>query len=676
MSTSRKRGRGIQKKIFDGDRSSPLKTGRSRIVSRDPALKRSQKFPTRTHAISRQAPRHSPNAAAHVNKHREHTTLHQQTSQRHLRDPHRSHVTTQHGPAAAHTERNRGARETGTVHHINTARYTHSHPPPTKHILTTPPEIDHNFSRAHRIVTGSILPVVTEYGKHSSAVWEGSKFWKQFFEASANISLTGYEDPEEEGAGAGAAERGGEEYDSEYEGDTTGTTEYTGSVADEGTGTGMGERAAGQGARWNEANSLSTTDDGADERPTSRLQDELEGSSLLDSPSVNVTGAGRVGKTGAAATGQQQQQGKGKGRKEEAPNTATPKAAGRAAAAPGKRQPQPNDDTDSNSSFADYPSPYEALKRSMDRTTSGTGTTGSSRATSSGPSQPQRQAQTQKHPATPRTGSSHPAPTTTTTPRPSPFKTASKNPADPLLHRVLDKSYRVQATPHTARRGAANPHKQQPQPQPSLKKSTQPCKPQPDLDSSPLSPDIPAPPQLRPDIFGSPKPAKPSTRRPGAAAATPRTPGISVQRSQPANSARKTLFPTTTNTDKPTTAKKDEDEIQIYASDSDDSTSDVFGRSPPRTMQFHVPVPDSRVVRTPAGVASRRIVQGMVGEARVGGGSGFPGIEEGDGDGNTTEEMEMSRGFVVPTFEGDGGDGDDSPSVVRGRRPEEFGEGF
>ena len=36
-------------------------------------------------------------------------------------------------------------------------------------------EIDHNFSRAHRIVTTNILPIVEQYGKHSEAVWEGSK---------------------------------------------------------------------------------------------------------------------------------------------------------------------------------------------------------------------------------------------------------------------------------------------------------------------------------------------------------------------------------------------------------------------------------------------------------------------------------------------------------------------
>ncbi|KAK3905445.1 chromatin modification-related protein EAF7-domain-containing protein [Staphylotrichum tortipilum] len=55
-------------------------------------------------------------------------------------------------------------------------------------------EIDHNFSKAHRIVTTSILPLVEQYGEHSRSVWEATKFWKQFFEASANVSLSGYEE--------------------------------------------------------------------------------------------------------------------------------------------------------------------------------------------------------------------------------------------------------------------------------------------------------------------------------------------------------------------------------------------------------------------------------------------------------------------------------------------------
>ena len=47
-------------------------------------------------------------------------------------------------------------------------------------------------------MTTGILPIVEQYGKHSEAVWEGSKFWKQFFEASANVSLSGYEAPEQD----------------------------------------------------------------------------------------------------------------------------------------------------------------------------------------------------------------------------------------------------------------------------------------------------------------------------------------------------------------------------------------------------------------------------------------------------------------------------------------------
>lgn len=55
-------------------------------------------------------------------------------------------------------------------------------------------EIDSNFSKGHRIITTNILPVVEKYADNSAKVWEDSKFWKQFFEASANVSLSGYEE--------------------------------------------------------------------------------------------------------------------------------------------------------------------------------------------------------------------------------------------------------------------------------------------------------------------------------------------------------------------------------------------------------------------------------------------------------------------------------------------------
>ena len=44
-----------------------------------------------------------------------------------------------------------------------------------KHTTDYSAEIDHNFSRAHRIVTSSILPIVEQYATHSKDVWEGSK---------------------------------------------------------------------------------------------------------------------------------------------------------------------------------------------------------------------------------------------------------------------------------------------------------------------------------------------------------------------------------------------------------------------------------------------------------------------------------------------------------------------
>ncbi|KAF8455997.1 DASH complex subunit Ask1-domain-containing protein [Terfezia claveryi] len=42
-------------------------------------------------------------------------------------------------------------------------------------ITLTLQEIDHNFNKAHRIVTSSIIPVVERFGNESKTVWEGSK---------------------------------------------------------------------------------------------------------------------------------------------------------------------------------------------------------------------------------------------------------------------------------------------------------------------------------------------------------------------------------------------------------------------------------------------------------------------------------------------------------------------
>ncbi|KAG0152328.1 hypothetical protein CROQUDRAFT_70474 [Cronartium quercuum f. sp. fusiforme G11] len=54
--------------------------------------------------------------------------------------------------------------------------------------------IDANFGRTHRTITQKILPEVERYGEASRGIWEGLKFWQGFFEASANVQLSGYDD--------------------------------------------------------------------------------------------------------------------------------------------------------------------------------------------------------------------------------------------------------------------------------------------------------------------------------------------------------------------------------------------------------------------------------------------------------------------------------------------------
>ena len=57
-------------------------------------------------------------------------------------------------------------------------------------ITLTLQEIDQNFASAHQIVTSRILPAVNRYGVASARTWQGAKFWKHFFEVSANVSLS------------------------------------------------------------------------------------------------------------------------------------------------------------------------------------------------------------------------------------------------------------------------------------------------------------------------------------------------------------------------------------------------------------------------------------------------------------------------------------------------------
>ena len=140
----------------------------------------------------------------------------------------------------------------------------------------------------------------------STTTNQDEQFWKQFFEASANISLTGYEEPNEQD-------------ESQY------------------TQTSDGAEEGDSQAIERPEESISTAEG---ERPKSRLLDEVGSSELLDSPSVTVDAAGQK----------------------------TPKAKAATAAGLEKEKARRDADGEDTSSFAKYTSPFEDLKRDMEAT--------------------------------------------------------------------------------------------------------------------------------------------------------------------------------------------------------------------------------------------------------------------------------------------------------------------
>jgi DASH complex subunit ASK1 len=171
--------------------------------------------------------------------------------------------------------------------------------------------------------------------------------------------------------------------------------------------------------------------------------------------------------------------------------------------------------------------------------------------------------------------------------QPSAFAQRQNN--DPLMHRVLDKNYRIQATPLTQRK-QAKPVQSKATPATASKAA-------PWDDSPQSSPEISAP-QLRSDFFSPAKTA-------------PRTPGLSVMAS-----ARKVGVPApTTSTGRQLFSPQDKsyaatrDRTYTFDDDSDED-DDLAEMSPPKTMQFHVP--QSRLLQTPAREASKRIVDDLL----------------------------------------------------------------
>lgn len=233
------------------------------------------------------------------------------------------------------------------------------------------------------------------------------------------------------------------------------------------------------------------------------------------------------------------------------------------------------------SAIPEYPSPYEALRQEVTSTAVDT-TLDSSTADSTFDDE------SQPAPSTPGAQTTRFDPSEIVqTPQSSPFlppppsnsrpSTARKK-TDPLLHRILDKNYRIQATPLTKQRNRS-----------SVRATPATAQRNRKLFESTLSssPEV-APPQLHTELFSPAKPRGPRT--PGVSVLTPGRPKPrqSVARGHSGEGGAAMQTPQ---------AQKSPAVGGAWDFDSDDEDTGLQFGSPPKTMQFHVP--QNRLLKTP-----------------------------------------------------------------------------
>lgn len=394
-------------------------------------------------------------------------------------------------------------------------------------ITLTLQEIDSNFSKAHRIVTSSIIPLVEQYGEHSRAVWDASKFWKQFFEASANVSLSGYEELVTDDTVSHTAE------------DST-------ALRDDTTGADYTPRPRSHG-----------NDTAANVTPHDDESSDFQHHTRHDESTLSDDGGTLTGST---------------------PRPPTTKTI--------SVKPQ----------FAGLGSPYEMLKRDMKKEASSPTKNGDDSEDDTELLFQQHTARLPDMSMTPRSSLAPGSHAQQTRDDDSAFLFSGStrpNPQDPLMHRVLDKNYRLAATPLKAARSGVSPIKwrvtEKPKDATARGKEKDTTVKPIWADSPTSSPEI-AMPRLRSEAFMSP--LKPSAYRQRLAAATaaPRTPGVSVQ--TPAMGRKtKDVYDRTPAAPE----EKETDEITWESSGEED---DFYGgMSPPKTIQFALP--PSKLLQTP-----------------------------------------------------------------------------
>ncbi|KAA8635886.1 hypothetical protein SMACR_01708 [Sordaria macrospora] len=437
-------------------------------------------------------------------------------------------------------------------------------------ITLTLQEIDSNFSRAHRIVTTNILPLVEQYGEHSKSVWESTKFWKQFFEASANVSLSGYE--ELANGNETTVLNSNEESTSAHDQTTPARTPHP--------------QSAGR------SHDITIEDESSvlHTRGQDQARQRTTNDSVLTDTGDDLSGS-------------------------------TPR-------------PPATKSIPSRPQFANLDSPYEQLRRrelkaaAEANKTPGFGSGSGGDAMEDDDSELIFQQHTARLPD--MSMDPHRAPNTPFGDLQETQQRVGTANKDPILHRMPDRNYRVGATPQKGHQASGvSPikwkvtEKKHPLLDPKGKGKAKDDRPL-WQDSFMSSPEMEVP-QLRSAAFMSPiKSAYRGNTRAAAAAGAyaartaPRTPGLSVQTPM-AGRKTKDVFSTTsaanaTNAGKTPIPKGTVEAKKRYLEEIDwesDSEQDPFGgMSPPKTIQFALP--PSKLLQTPAREASKKIVENLL----------------------------------------------------------------
>ena len=223
--------------------------------------------------------------------------------------------------------------------------------------------------------------------------------------------------------------------------------------------------------------------------------------------------------------------------------------------------------------MASYTSPYEKVRQAIQ------GPDGEPSTLSTVPSTPQGQRTSDRMDDDDEDDDDESAFLPPSTTRYGEFDQSGRTPAnDPLMHRLLDKNYRIQATPHSQvrlpfRSAASGTTLQTPVTSRKVSGKGR----SNELDSSPMM----EAPQLNAEIFASP-------------AKTKRVPGVSIMTPANKKAAHQRAFHEE-DTSRPLDNTKSKGNTAWDSDSDDDGLPGEY--SPPKTIQFHIP--QSKLLKTP-----------------------------------------------------------------------------